>query len=113
MNELGKNIDVENKENRDSNEIISKSIRCGRRTYFFDLKMSKKSKVYLTLIESKRHFDERGNISYEKHKILVPEEDLKKFHHELGEIIEFIEANPHLANSTPNENSDHENEESE
>ncbi|MDR1182850.1 MAG: PUR family DNA/RNA-binding protein [Bacteroidales bacterium] len=106
---MDKNRSIENKENRDSNEIVSRYIRCGRRTFFFDLKTSKKNNIYLTLIESKRHFDENGVISYEKHKILVPEEDLKRFHHELGTIIEFIEANPHLVNETPNahRNRDH------
>ena len=98
---------IENEGNRDRNEILSKSIRCGKRTYFFDLKLSRRDEVYVTITESKRRFDEAsGNFFYEKHKLFLLEQDLEVFHSELGKMIEFIKENPHLVNSERNENSD-------
>jgi hypothetical protein len=104
MDEFGH---IENEENRDRNEILSKSIRCGKRTYFFDLKMSRKNELYITITESKRRFDEsNGNFFYEKHKLFLSGQDLENFHSELNEMIEFIKANPHLSDSKQTENSD-------
>jgi hypothetical protein len=98
---------IENEGNRDRNEILSKSIRCGKRTYFFDLKISRRNELYVTITESKRRFDEtNGNFFYEKHKLFLLEQDLESFHSEMSEMIEFIKANPHLANLEQNKNSD-------
>jgi len=89
---------IENEANRDRNEIVSKSIRCGKRTYFFDLKMSKNNELYITITESKRRFNEsNGNFFYEKHKLFLLEQDLGDFYSELGKMVDFIKANPHLA----------------
>jgi hypothetical protein len=96
--------DIDRKENKESADIMSTLIRCGKRTYFFDLKASKNSERYLTLTESKRHVDDNNDTSYIKQKIFILERDLKNFHQELGKIVEFIEANAHLENSTENEN---------
>jgi hypothetical protein len=89
----------EDRENKGGNEIMSTYVRCGKRTYFFDLKASKKDEVYLTLAESKRRFNDSNGVFYEKHKMFILEQDLKKVHSELGKVIEFIEANPHLKNT--------------
>jgi hypothetical protein len=98
---------IENDDNRDRNEILSKSIRSGKRTYFFDLKMSRNNEVYLTITESKRRFNENnGTFFYEKHKLFLLKEDMENFHTEVGEMIEFIKANPHLANSEQNKEAD-------
>ena len=61
---------VDNKENTPMNEILSHSVRMGRRTYFFDLKVSKSEEPYLTITESKRQLDQNtGNFYYEKRKV--------------------------------------------
>ena len=99
---------IENEDNRDRNEVLSNSIRCGKRTYFFDLKMSKTDEVYLTITESKRRFNENnGNFFYEKHKLFLLQEDMENFHTELGKMIEFIKENPHLKNSERKEDFDY------
>lgn len=102
---------VVSKENREREAIKSSSIRCGRRTYFFDLKISQRDEVYLALTESKRHLNENGSASYEKHKIFVLKQDLKSFYHELGNVIEFIETNPQLIDLREYEDVNPENEE--
>jgi hypothetical protein len=99
---------IENEDNRDRNEVLSKSIRCGKRTYFFDLKMSRTNEFYLTITESKRRFNENNGIFfYEKHKLFLLKEDMETFHAEMGKVIEFVKENPHLANSEQNEDFDH------
>ncbi|MEA3504243.1 MAG: DUF3276 family protein, partial [Bacteroidota bacterium] len=37
-------------------EIFSRTVRAGKRTYFFDVKATKKGEYYLTITESKRRF---------------------------------------------------------
>ncbi len=107
MDGLERNEHNERKNNREKNEIWSKSIRAGKRTYFFDLKTSRKNEPYLTITESKRRFNEAdGTFFYEKHKIFLLKEDLDDFYSELGKVIEFIEENPQLVNSEQNEDSD-------
>ena len=90
MNEFDTVEIAENKKGKEKNEILSKNIRSGKRTYFFDLKTSRKNEPYLTITESKRRFnEENGTFFYEKHKIFLLKEDMQNFYNKLGEIIEF------------------------
>lgn len=70
---------------------FSKAVRAGRRTYFFDVKSTKKGDYYLTITESKRRFDnEQGKFFYEKFKVFLYKEDFDKFSHALEESLNFI-----------------------
>jgi hypothetical protein len=42
-----------------NNEIYSKVVRAGKRTYFFDVKATKSEEFYITLTESKKTIDEK------------------------------------------------------
>jgi len=90
---------VDNKEeNRSSDskfnqEIHSKVVRAGKRTYFFDVKSTRNEEYYLTITESKKKFEDNGNFHYEKHKIFLYKEDFEKFTECLQEIIDFIHEN--------------------
>ena len=76
-------------------EIHSKAVRAGKRTYFFDVKATRRNDYYLTITESKKRFNRDGKFFYEKHKLFLYKEDFDKFADSLKEIIEFIrEANP-------------------
>ncbi|MCK5067861.1 MAG: PUR family DNA/RNA-binding protein [Bacteroidales bacterium] len=76
-------------------EIHSKAVRAGKRTYFFDVKATRRNDYYLTITESKKRFNRDGKFFYEKHKLFLYKEDFDKFADSLTEIIEFIrEANP-------------------
>ncbi|MFZ5941082.1 MAG: DUF3276 family protein [Bacteroidota bacterium] len=76
-------------------EIYSKAVRAGKRTYFFDVKATRKNDYYLTITESKKRFNKDGKFFYEKHKIFLYKEDFEKFSDGLAEIIDYIrEANP-------------------
>ncbi len=72
-------------------EIFSKAVKAGKRTYFFDVKATKSGQHYLTITESKRRFNnEQGKFFYEKHKIFLFKEDFEKFIEGLDASIRFI-----------------------
>ncbi len=71
-------------------EIYSKVLRAGRRTYFFDVRETKASDYYLTITESKKYSDENGTFFYKKHKIYLYKEDFSDFKEMLSEVTDFI-----------------------
>ncbi len=85
---------MEEKEKQDliREEIYSRVIRAGKRTYFFDVKSTRAGEHYLTITESKRRFNnDSGKFFYEKHKLFLYKEDFEKFSRGLEEAITFIE----------------------
>ncbi|MBR9831507.1 PUR family DNA/RNA-binding protein [bacterium] len=90
---------MEGKENYDKeqgsreDEVFSKAVRAGKRTYFFDVKSTKNDDYYLTVTESKRRFNaDNGKFFYEKHKLFLYKEDFEKFTDSLTEAIDKIKA---------------------
>lgn len=82
-------------ETAEREEIHSKAVRAGKRTYFFDVKATRRNDYYITITESKKRFNRDGKFFYEKHKLFLYKEDFDKFADSLKEVIEFIrEANP-------------------
>jgi hypothetical protein len=78
-------------------EIFSKAIRAGKRTYFFDVKATRRNDYYLTITESKKRFNREGKSFYEKHKVFLYKEDFEKFADGLKEAVEYIiTANPQI-----------------
>jgi len=77
-------------ENRDIEEIFSKTVRAGRRTYFFDVRSTRADDYYMTITESKRDFNEDGTPFYKKHKIYLYKEDFTKFKEALDEVSEYV-----------------------
>ena len=77
-------------ENKDREEVFSKAVRAGKRTYFFDVKATRADDYYLSITESKRKFNEDGSPTYVKHKIYLYREDFEKFVDGLKEAIDFI-----------------------
>jgi len=71
-------------------EIFSKAVRAGKRTYFFDVKATRRNDYYLTITESKKRFNRDGRFFYEKHKIFLYKEDFDKFIEGLTESVDFI-----------------------
>ena len=77
--------------NNNMNEIFSKSVRAGKRTYFFDVKETKSGEYYITLTESKKRLNaENGNFFYEKHKVFLYKEDFEKFSEGFNSVVEYI-----------------------
>ena len=71
-------------------EIFSKVMRAGRRTYFFDVRSTKAGDYYLTITESKKFTNDDGSFHYKKHKIYLYKEDFSEFRDSLSEMIEYI-----------------------
>ncbi|WP_091426809.1 PUR family DNA/RNA-binding protein [Formosa sp. Hel1_31_208] len=71
-------------------EIYSKVLRAGRRTYFFDVRATKAGDYYLTVTESKKFTNDDGSFHYKKHKIYLYKEDFSEFNNILQEMTDYI-----------------------
>ncbi|HLT50153.1 MULTISPECIES: PUR family DNA/RNA-binding protein [Aequorivita] len=71
-------------------EIFSKVMRAGRRTYFFDVRSTKAGDFYLTITESKKFTNDDGSYHYKKHKIYLYKEDFSEFKDTLDEMINYV-----------------------
>lgn len=75
----------------ETEDVFSKPVRAGKRTYFFDVKTTRGQKdYYLTITESKRRTNPDGSFAYDKHKIFLYKEDFAKFQEGLAEVVNYI-----------------------
>ena len=81
---------MENQNDYNAEEIFSKALRAGRRTYFFDVRETKAGDYYLTITESKKFTNEDGTFYYKKHKIYLYKEDFVEFNSSLKETCDYI-----------------------
>ena len=81
---------MESRFNGEQEEIFSKVLRAGRRTYFFDVRATKAGDYYLTLTESKKFSNDDGSFHYKKHKIYLYKEDFTAFSEILNEMMQFV-----------------------
>ncbi len=80
-------------ERNERDDIFSKVVRAGKRTYFFDVKATRQNDYYLTITESKKRFGQDGKFFFEKHKIFLYKEDFEKFAEGLAEVVDYINNN--------------------
>ena len=81
---------MEEKEILDNEEIFSKVLRAGRRTYFFDVRATRANDYYLTITESKKFTLDDGSFHYKKHKIYLYKEDFEMFKDILNEMTNYV-----------------------
>ena len=74
----------------DQEEIFSKVLRAGRRTYFFDVRSTKAGDYYLTITESKKFTHDDGSFHYKKHKIYLYKEDFEAFRENMTDMMDYI-----------------------
>lgn len=91
MEEGNEKLDGSEKTERE--EIYSRKIRAGKRTYFIDVKATRRNDFYITITESKKRFYRDGKYFFEKHKIFLYKEDFEKFVDGLTEMVDFIKQN--------------------
>ena len=101
-------FDEANAQERSGEDVYSKQVRAGKRTYFFDVKATRGNDYYLTITESKRRIEKDGRFAYDKHKIFLYKEDFDKFTASLQEMVGYIKANCPVADHEQ-ENKDHGN----
>lgn len=81
---------MEEKDFLDTEEIFSKVLRAGRRTYFFDVRATRANDYYLTITESKKFTHDDGSFHYKKHKIYLYKEDFELFKDILNEMTTYV-----------------------
>ena len=81
---------MEENNNNVNEDIFSKVLRAGRRTYFFDVRSTKAGDYYLTISESKKFTNEDGTFYFKKHKIYLYKEDFQNSSEILGEMTKYI-----------------------
>ncbi|RKS03630.1 MULTISPECIES: PUR family DNA/RNA-binding protein [unclassified Flavobacterium] len=74
----------------EKDEIFSKVLRAGRRTYFFDVRATKADDYYITITESKKFTEEDGSFHFKKHKIYLYKEDFAAFTDILEEMTTYV-----------------------
>jgi hypothetical protein len=74
----------------EKDEIFSKVLRAGRRTYFFDVRATKADDYYITITESKKFTEEDGSFHFKKHKIYLYKEDFVAFKDILNEMTAYV-----------------------
>ena len=85
-----KEVITEKEEKTGKEEIFTKVVRAGKRTYFFDVKATRRDDYYLTITESKKRLGKEGKVFYEKHKIFLYKEDFEKFSDGLRGAVDYI-----------------------
>lgn len=76
-------------EEKDREELFSKRVRAGKRTYFFDVKSTRANDFYITITESRR-YPQGDGFAYEKHKMFLYKEDFDKFVEALHEAVDHV-----------------------
>ena len=79
-------------ESRGREDVFSKVVRAGKRTYFFDVKSTRRGEYYLTLTESIKKLESDGRFRFEKHKIFLYKEDVDSFVENLNETLDFVKS---------------------
>ncbi len=81
--------------------IFSRVIKAGKRTYYIDVRSTKKKDMYITICESKKiYLEGHERPVFDKRKIHLYKEDFDKFAESLLEAINHVKVNhPDIVNS--------------
>lgn len=83
---------MHNKENySEKKEVFSKVLKAGKRTYFFDVHLTKADDYFITITESKKFTEIDGSFSFKKQKIYLYKNDFVEFSNILAEVTSYIE----------------------
>lgn len=77
----------------DKDIVYSQAVKAGKRIYYLDVKKNRKDEMFIAITESKKIVSGEGEnpqVSFEKHKIFLYQEDFDKFLHGLHESIDYI-----------------------
>ena len=78
-------------EAEDGDQIYSKAVKAGRRTYFFDVRATRGNDYFLTITESRKMAGESAGRVFDRHKIFLYKEDFEKFAGTLNEMLDYIQ----------------------
>lgn len=64
----------------ETKNVFSEKIRSGNKTYFFDIKATRaNNSYYLVISKSRKVYDEKGSVSFNKSKLFIYPEDVHDF----------------------------------
>ena len=73
--------------------IYSRAIKAGKRIYYLDVKLNRREEMFLSITESTKKIvgtQDDPQVTFEKHKIFLYNEDFDKFMEGLNEVMDFI-----------------------
>ncbi len=85
--------DTEDTKKVDKDIVYNKTVKAGKRIYYFDVKKSRNNEMYMAITESKKIVSGdllTPDISFEKHKIFLYHEDMSNFAEALLQVTQFI-----------------------
>ena len=71
-------------------QIYTKAVRAGKRTYFFDVKATRANDYFITITESRKNINPDGSASFSRHQVYLYKEDFGKFMEGISEMIDYI-----------------------
>ena len=71
-------------------QICSKAVRAGKRTYFIDVKATRGDDYYITITESRKKINHDGSATFSRNQIYLYKEDFAKFAEGLSEMVDFV-----------------------
>ena len=71
-------------------QIFTKAVRAGKRTYFFDVKATRGDDYFLTITESRKRMNPDGTATFSRHQMYLYKEDFAKFMDGLTETIDYV-----------------------
>lgn len=71
-------------------QICSKVVKAGKRTYFIDVKATRADDYYLTITESRKKINPDGSASFSRHQIYLYKEDFAKVMEGISEMVNFV-----------------------
>ncbi len=84
--------------NDQANIVFSRKILAGRRIYFIDVRsMKTEGNYYITITEARKITAD----NYERHRIILFQEDFKKFVDALGEAVDVGKHGPKIVSEAP------------
>jgi len=88
--------------------IYSRAIKAGKRIYYLDVKLNRREEMFLSITESTKKIvgtQDDPQVTFEKHKIFLYNEDFDKFMEGLNEVMDFIR-NGRVLNAETDETND-------
>ena len=80
-------------EKKERDIIYSRAIKAGKRIYYLDVKLNRREEMFLSITESTKKFSgtqDDPQVTFEKHKIFLYNEDFDKFMEGINDVITFI-----------------------
>lgn len=71
-------------------QICSKVVKAGKRTYFIDVKATRADDYYLTITESRKKINPDGSASFSRHQIYLYKEDFAKVMDGISKMVNFV-----------------------